>query len=221
MPDLDFDILSADVKPYAAAPTIVFQLQITNAVEGEEIYAAGLKSQIRIEAVHRKYEQETKKRLLEVFGKPERWAQTLKSLYWKQITIPVPRFTGQTVVEIPLECSEDMSAAVGKYMYAVEEGPVPLAFLFNGSIFYKGLEKPVQVTQLPWNKEALYSLPVSLWDDLLDAYFPDSKWLRVPKETFDKLCEYKARSAHPTLNHCLEALVDKALEKNQNGRRQT
>jgi stage V sporulation protein SpoVS len=97
MPDLDFEIISADVKPYAAAPTIDFKLRISNAVEGEEVYAAALKTQVRIEAVYRKYDDETKKRLLEVFGKPERWGETLKSLFWKSITIPVPRFTGQTV----------------------------------------------------------------------------------------------------------------------------
>jgi hypothetical protein len=214
MPDLDFEMLSADVKPYAAVPTIVFKLRITNTVEGEEVYAVGLKSQLRIEAMHRTYEDETKKRLLEVFGQPERWGQTLKSLFWKQITVPVPQFTGETIVDIPLECGEDMSAAVGKYMYAVEEGPVPLSFFFNGSIFYRGPEEALQVKPLPWDKEAAYSMPINLWNKLMDAYFPDSKWLRMPKDTFDKLYAYKANSAYPTLNRCLEALIDEAQTKN-------
>jgi hypothetical protein len=214
MPDLDFEIIAADVKPYAAVPTILFKLKITNTMEGEEVYAVGLRSQLRIEAMHRTYEDKTKERLLEVFGKPERWGQTLKSLFWKQITVPVPQFIGETIINIPLECGEDMSTAVGKYMYAIEEGPVPLNFFFNGSIFYKGPEEALQVTQLPWDKEATYSMPVSLWDKLLDVYFPDSKWLRVPKDTFDKLYIYKANSTYPTLNRCLEALVDGALEKN-------
>ncbi len=213
MPELNFDILSAEIKPYAVAPTIIFKLKITNKIEKEEVYAASLKTQIRIDAMHRKYEQDTKARLLEVFGAPERWGQTLKSLYWKQITIPVPRFTGETVIDIPLECSEDMSASVGKYMHAVEEGPVPLAFIFNGSIFYNGHEKNVQVKQLPLDKEAVYALPIEKWDNLLESYFPDSKWLRVSNKIFDKLNAYKAKNAHPTLNHCLKALVDNALEK--------
>jgi hypothetical protein len=215
MPELNFDILSAEIKPYAAAPTLIFKLKITNEIENEEVYAAGLKTQVRIDAMHRKYEQETKARLREVFGTPERWGQTLKSLYWKQITVPVPRFTGQTVVDIPLECSEDISAAAGKYMHAVEEGPVPLAFIFNGSIFYNGHEKNVQVKQLPWDKEAVYALPIEVWDNLLDSYFPDSKWLRVPNKIFDKLNTYKAKNAHPTLNYCLETLVNDALENDR------
>lgn len=220
MPDLNFQILSADVKPYAAAPTIDFKLKITNAVKDEEVYAAALKTQVRIEAIHRKYDKETKDRLIEVFGKPERWGETLKSLYWKSIIIPIPRFTGQTIVEFPLECSEDMTAAIGKYMYSLDEGDIPLAFIFNGSIFYKGDHENVQVVQLPWEKETSFSIPVSMWNDLLDAYFPHSKWLRVPKDVFDKLYVYKSKSAYPTLNLCLEALIDDGLKKVQNGEKE-
>jgi hypothetical protein len=220
MPDLDFEIISADVKPYAAAPTIDFKLRISNAVEGEEVYAAALKTQVRIEAVYRKYDDETKKRLLEVFGKPERWGETLKSLFWKSITIPVPRFTGQTVIEFPLECNEDMTAAIGKYMHSLKDGDIPLAFIFNGSIFYKGAQKNVQVMPLPWEKETSYRLPVSVWNDLMDAYFPEGKWLRVPKNVFDKLYVYKSKSAFPTMNLCLESLIDEGLKKVQNGKEQ-
>lgn len=215
MPDLSFKILSAEIMPYAVAPTVVFNLQISNAVADEEVYAVGLKSQIRIEAVHRQYDDAAKKRLLEVFGEPERWGETLKSLYWKTVTIPVPRFIGQTVVQVPLECSEDMSAAVGKYLYSVADGEVPLAFVFNGSIFYKGDEEKIQVTQLPWDKEASFRMPISIWDNLMEAYFPDSKWLRIPNDIFDKLYLYKAKSAYPTINRCLESLVDEGLAKVQ------
>lgn len=213
MPDLDFEIISADVKPQAAVPTIVFNLQITNDIEDEEIYAVGLKSQIRIEAVHRKYDEEAKSLLREVFGKPERWDENLKSLYWKQVTIPVPRFTGQTQVEIPLECSEDLSTSVGKYFYAIEEGEVPLTFIFKGSVFYKGSEDTIQVTPVPWEKEASYNMSISVWNNLREAYFPDSKYLRVSHELFDKLYTYKTKSIHPTLNKCLGSLVDEGLKK--------
>lgn len=213
MPDLDFEITSADVKPQAAVPTLVFRLQISNDIEDEEIYAVGLKSQVRIESVHRKYDEETKPLLRDVFGSSERWDENLKSLYWKQVTIPVPRFTGQTQIEIPLECSEDLSTSVGKYFYALEKGEIPLTFIFKGSVFYKGSEDTIQVTPVPWEKEASYNMPVSLWNNLREAYFPDSKYLRVPHELFDKLYAYKTKSIHPTINKCLESLVDEGLKK--------
>lgn len=213
MPDLDFEIVSADVKPDAAVPTMVFDLQIMNGVENEEIYAVGLKSQIRIEAIHRTYNEETRRRLREVFGKSERWNENLKSLYWKQMTVPVPRFTGQTVVEVPLECSEDLSASVGKYLYAIEDGEVPLTFIFKGSVFYKGSEDTIQVTPVPWEKETSYNMPISLWDNLRETYFPNNKWLPVPHELFDKLYTYKSKSIHPDINRCLESLIDEGLEK--------
>jgi hypothetical protein len=48
MPDLKFEILSSHVKQYAAVPTLVFNLQITNNSENEEIYSVSLKCQLMI-----------------------------------------------------------------------------------------------------------------------------------------------------------------------------
>src|SRR4051794_22984471 len=99
MPNLKFEIISSEVKRYAVLPTLSFQLQITNDVEGEEVYAAALKCQVMIEAVKRTYNEESKDKLHELFGEPFRWDETLTSFFWTIINIPVPRFTGKTVVE--------------------------------------------------------------------------------------------------------------------------
>ncbi len=137
MPELKFEIISAEVRPYAALPTIVFKLQITNEKEGEEVYAAALKCQVMIEAIKRPYDSETKTRLYELFGAPSRWNETLKSLLWIILSVPVPRFTGTTVIDVAIPCSEDQGLAAGKYFYAVRDEVVPLAFLFSGTLFYK------------------------------------------------------------------------------------
>jgi hypothetical protein len=212
MPDLTFEILSAEVKPWAVAPTLVFQLKIANAVPGEEVYAAALKCQLMIEAVRRPYDGETKERLYELFGEPHRWSETLKSLFWMNISVAVPRFTGSATVEVAVQCSEDMATAAGKYFYAVEEGEVPLAFLFSGSVFYKNEHETLQVTQVPWEKEADFKMPVSLWKDMMQAYFPDGKWLKIDREVFEKINRYKALMAFPTLETCLESLINEALK---------
>ena len=184
MPELKFEIISAEVRPYAAFPTIVFKLQISNEIENEEVYAAALKCQIMIEAIKRPYDAETKKRLYELFGEPHRWGETLKSLVWMIVNIPVPRFTGKTVVEVAVPCSEDQGLAAGKYFYGVRDEKVPLAFLFSGTLFFKGAEE----------------------------YFPDCRWLRIRKEIYDKLVMYKAATSHPTLENCLEAVLEDALK---------
>src|SRR5476649_2243639 len=119
MPDLKFEILSSEVKPFAVMPTLSFQLQITNETKDEEVYAAVLKCQVMIEAIKRTYNEESKDRLHELFGEPFRWDETLRSFFWTIVNIPVPRFTGKTVVEVAIPCSEDQALAAGKYFYAV------------------------------------------------------------------------------------------------------
>ncbi|MEO8568064.1 MAG: DUF6084 family protein [Ginsengibacter sp.] len=212
MPELKFEILSAEVRPYAALPTIVFKLQISNEIENEEVYAAALKCQIMIEAIRRPYDSETKKRLYELFGEPPRWNETLRSLMWMIINIPVPRFTGKTVVEVAVPCSEDQGLAAGKYFYAVRDEKVPLAFLFSGTLFFKGQEGQLQITQISWEKEAAYKMPAGLWQDMMEEYFPGCRWLRIRKEIYDKLVMYKAATSHPTLENCLEAVLEQALK---------
>ncbi len=212
MPDLKFEITSVEPKSFAMVPTLAFQLRVTNAVENEEVYSAALKGQVMIEAVHRDYDAATKERLVEVFGEPGRWDETLNSLLWTYVTVPLPRFTGSTVVEVPVACTADVEVAAGKYFYAIRDGIVPLAFLFSGTIFYKGAGDALQVTQLPWEKEAPFKLPIKLWHDVMEHYHPNSTWLRLRNETFEKLARFKAANALPTLDACLDRLVeDEAL----------
>ena len=43
-------------------------------------------------------------------------------------------------------------------------------------------------------------------DDVQASRVPDAAWLRLPKRSFDALCEYKARNAFPTWEQTLDAL---------------
>lgn len=213
MPDLVFEIISSQVKPYAAMPSLAFQLKITNKTENEEVYAAALKCQVMIEATKRKYNEQEKDRLHELFGESYRWHETLRSFVWTIINIPVPRFTGSKTLEVIISCSEDQALASGKYFYAVESGNIPLNFLFSGTLFYKNAEGNLQVTLVPWEKEALHKMPAGLWADMMEEYFPNTRWLKVQKEVYDKLVQYKSQTAFATLQHCLESVLDEALNE--------
>jgi Family of unknown function (DUF6084) len=212
MPNLKFEIISCGVKQFAVVPTLVFDLQITNNVDNEEVYAAALKCQVMIEAVKRTYNESSKDRLHELFGEPFRWDETLRSFFWTIVNIPVPRFTGTTVVEVAIPCSEDQALAAGKYFYAVSEGTVPLAFLFSGTLFYKDPDDNLQVTLVPWEKEAFCKMPANLWQEMMDTHFPGSRWIRLRKDIYDRLVRHKSQSAFPTLETCLESILDEALK---------
>jgi hypothetical protein len=209
MPDLTFEILSARTRSYSAVPTLVFELQITNKNAKEQVYAVALKCQLMIEAVKRTYDEETKDRLFELYGPHTRWDETLRTLFWQIINIPVPAFMDKTVIEINVPCSEDFGTAAGKYFYAVRNGDVPLDFLFSGTLFYENEESALQMTMVPWNKQALFNLPAGLWQQMMDEYFPNCRWLQIRKDIYEKLVKRKASEHFPTLQHCLEYFIER------------
>ncbi len=207
MPDLDFALVDADVLSFAASPTMLFKLHIHNAPADEQVHSIMLRTQIRIEATRRHYDAEAEARLLELFGEPSRWGETLRSLLWTHVNVIVPRFSKSIVAELPVICTYDFEVAAAKYFYALEDGEVPLLFLFSGTIFYADGEGRLQISQIPWEKEATFRLPIRVWKEMMNRYFPNSAWLRVRKDVFDRLYSYKGRQALPTWDATLDRLL--------------
>ena len=210
MPDLDFEVESADVLPYAAVPTILFRLGVQNAVEGEEIDSISLRTQIRIAATQRRYEPNEQAKLRELFGEPHQWKDTLRSLLWTNTNTIVTHFSGGCVFEMPVTCTYDFDVVGTKYFAALEDGEIPLEFLFSGTVFYRKSGGALQVALISWDNEAMFRLPVRLWREMMDNYFPNSAWLRLHKDTFDRLYDYRSRNALLTWDRTLESLLNTA-----------
>ena len=206
MPDLEFRIEGAEVAPFAAVPSLLFKLRIEN-LEDEPIRSVALNTQIRIAAAGRHYEVAEQERLIELFGEPSRWKDTLRSLLWTHTVLQVPRFSGSTVVDMPVTCTYDLEVVAAKYFHALEEGEVPLEFLFSGTVFYAGEGGRLQTARISWEKEAEFRLPVKLWKEMMDQYFPNSAWVRLRKDAFDQLYDYKVRKGLPTWEDTIEALL--------------
>jgi hypothetical protein len=210
MPDLDFEVERADVLPYAAVPTILFRLGVQNAVEGEAIDSISLRTQIRIAATQRRYVPDEQVKLRELFGEPHQWKDTLRSLLWTNTNTIVTRFSGGRVFEMPVTCTYDFDVVGTKYFAVLEDGEIPLEFLFSGTVFYRKDGGALQVAQISWEKEAKFRLQVRLWREMMDHYFPNSAWLRLPKVTFDRLYDYRSRNVLLTWDRTLESLLDTA-----------
>ena len=206
MPDREFILEGAEVADFAAIPSLVFKLRIEN-LEDEPVRSVALNTQIRIAATGRHYEAAEQERLLELFGEPSRWKDTLRSLLWTHTVLQVPRFSGSTVVDMPVACTYDLEVVAAKYFYALQDGEVPLEFLFSGTIFYAGEDGRLQTTRISWEKEAEFRLPVRLWKEMMDQYFPNSAWVRLRKDVFDQLYDYKVRKGLPTWEATVEALL--------------
>jgi len=207
MPELEFGVLEAEVIPFAASPTMMFKVRIVNATEGEKIQSIMLRAQIRMEVTRRQYDDETEARLLDVFGRPSQWGDTLRSLLWTHTMTIVPSFEGSAVFEMPVTCTYDFEVVSSKYFHALRDGDVPLIFLFSGTVFYTGDDDRLQIAPVPWEAEATFRLPVRYWHEMMDRYFPNAAWLRVQRDVFDRLHDYLARRALPSWDAALEELL--------------
>jgi hypothetical protein len=206
IPELDFRIEDAYPQEYAAVPTIVFRLAVES-VGGQAVRSALLDTQIQIAARARPYDAEDADGLGDIFGSSERWSTTLRTLLWMRTTRVVPPFEGATVVDLPVTCSYDLDVLASRYFGGVGSGGVPLEFLFSGSVFYSGADGRLQTSRISWEKEATYSLPVSVWRETMDRHFPGTAWLRVSNETYDRLTEERARRGEADFEGTLGALL--------------
>ncbi len=207
MPELNFEIVGAEVAIFAAVPTLLFKLYVSNALPQERIQSIMLKAQIQIAATQRRYSPAAKEQLLDVFGEPQRWSETLRSFLWTHTNTIIPAFTTETTTDLPITCSYDFEVVSTKYFAALEDGEIPLNFLFSGTIFYTTETGLVQIGQIAWSKEAAYRLPVALWRQMIQHYYPNSTWIRMHKDVFDQLYLYKTEHGLPTLEDALTNLL--------------
>jgi Family of unknown function (DUF6084) len=206
VPDLNFEIESAAPQPYAAAPLLNFKLRVSNATD-ELTHTVILRCQIMLDVTRRRYNADERDLLLDLFGEPEQWDRTLRNMLWTNTSVVVSAFSGATVVDLPVHCAFDFNVAATKYFAGLEEGEVPLLLLFSGTIFYMAETGALQVTRVPWEKEARYRLPVRIWREMMDMYYPNSAWLCLRRDVFDRLYRYKAHRCIPTFEEALERVI--------------
>jgi len=208
MPDLNFQVEGAEAVPFTASPLLAFKLRLTNTDASELIQSVALRCQIQIEATHRRYGAKEQAKLLDLFGAPERWSRTLRAMLWTHASVIVTPFQGSAVVDLPVPCTFDFNVAAAKYFAGLEDGEVPLNLMFSGTIFYETATDGLQVEQIPWDREAKYRLPVQVWKDMMDIYYPNSAWLCLRRDVFDKLSQYKMDRGIPTWEEALERLLN-------------
>jgi hypothetical protein len=210
MPDLRFTVEGAEAAPFAATPLLVLRLRVESANHEETIHSISLRAQIQIEATRRHYSAAEKEKLLDLFGEPDRWSRTLRAMLWTHADAVIPAFTGSTVAELHVPCTFDFNVAATKYFYGVSEGDIPLILLFSGTIFYAGAQGVLQVAPIPWDKEARYRLPVQVWREMMDSYYPNSAWLSLRRDVFERVYEYKVRHGISSWEEALTSLLSAA-----------
>jgi hypothetical protein len=206
-PEPEFAVLGARPIKYAAAPMLALDLQVSEP-SGRQVYMIALTIQLMIEPARRRYDDGTRERLIELFGEPERWAVTTRSLVWSQLDVVVPAFTGSTTVAVPIACNFDLEVAAAKYLHSLPDGEAPLALHFNGLVYYRSDDGGLQMVLIPWTKSIDFRMPVSVWRETIDHYYPNTGWIALRSETIEALQREKLRRGLATLDALVSELVD-------------
>jgi hypothetical protein len=201
-PELAFAVEGAEPLAHAAVPTLRFALRVESDLPVRSVL---LDVQVQIAARRRPYDEAAHERLFELFGPTENWGTSLRTLLWTRTTLVVPPFSAAAVVDLDIPCSYDLEVLASRYFDALQDGDVPLEFLFSGTVF---AGTPLQVTRISWEKEAEYRLPVPVWKETLERHFRGTAWLRLGKPAFDRLSAYKSRHALASWDEAIDGLLE-------------
>jgi hypothetical protein len=208
---LSFSILGARAEAHAVAPQLALRVLVEES-SGADIYAVALRAQIMFEPQRRRYDVAESELLVDLFGAPDRYGETLRPLLWTHATQMVPAFRGATEIELPVPCSYDFEVSAHKYLSALASGTIPLNVLFSGTVLERS-GSGIAAGFVPWSCEARFALPVARWREAMDAHFPNAAWIRVMRDTFDELQRYKSAQQCPTWDAAVVRLIDGAAAR--------
>ena len=189
-PEATFEILGAAHEPFAAQPTLRFELGVSEPTD-RPIYAITLTAQINFDPARRDYDADTRAELFELFGSPERWPSTTRSFLWCHANTLVHSFSGATTFGLEVPCTADLEVTAARYVSALPDGEVPLTFHFTGRILYEGPGRQVQVVHLPWSTQASYRMPVTIWKAMIKHHHGNSGFILLHDDTIAELTDYK------------------------------
>ena len=205
---LRFACTGARPEPFAAGPSLLFDLRVSDTT-GRRVHSIALRTQFRIEPRNRKYTAEEQARLVDLFGEPARWGETLNPLQLATVATTVAGFTDEITATVTVPLTYDLDIAATKFCHGLADGEVPLLLLFAGTIYYQG-DGGVQVGPVPWSEEAPFRLPVATWRAAMDDHYPGSTFIRISTGTLDALAAYRSKHVITTWDETLERLLKEA-----------
>jgi hypothetical protein len=206
-PEPEFAVTGAAPAPSSAAPALVFTLRAVD-TSGRDVYTVALTAQILLQPARRSYDEEARGRLVELFGTPDRWRETIdQTIVFAQADALLPSFSGETTFELRVPLTYDLEVASAKYVDALRDGHVPLTFTFTGTVFYRDESGRLQLVKVPWSANARFRLPVEVWRRAIESHFGAGGWIRLHADTLERLQRLKAERGLPSFDACLDELL--------------
>ncbi len=206
MANLSFTVDRVSAELDAACPTLNFQIRAEQK-SLEKIQAVVLESRIFVEPRAQPLSRGALDRLEDLFGESSQWATSNRPLTWARASAILPAFSGSARFDLEVPCSFDFNVASTKFFYGLEAPSAMLRFDFSGTIFVDR-----QAVALPAGLQSRFELPVAIWSDLMDAYYPHSMWLRLPRNVFHRMNQYRMENQIPTWEDVLERLLPSGQE---------
>jgi hypothetical protein len=207
MTELRFSVLDIAPEPYAVVPTLVARLQVEETT-GEPVHALALRAQVRIDAQRRRYDDD------EAVGCSTSSARRSAGARRSAAAVDAHdrdgaglhgRHRGRAGAAVHVRLR-----GVGREVpQRAARRRDPLLLLFSGTVFTRG-STGFAVTQVPWDRETSYRLPVAVWREVMDRYFPGSQWLRLDRDTVEALTRFKSERGLPTWEETFAALLAEA-----------
>ena len=104
------------------------------------------------------------------------------------------------------------------------DGEIPIFLMFSGTVFYADPEDSLKVAPISWDKETRFRMPLAVWKDMMERYYPNSAWLCLRKDVFEELHRFKVEHGIPTWEQAIETnprpsrgdgrlMIDDAVER--------
>ncbi len=191
MTKLHMRVLDAQPQRHAASPMVRFHLQVS--APGAALDGLLLRVRFQIEPSVRVPEL------------------SMRPLQWTEVTAMVGSFTQQTTFDVLAPCTYDQEIASAKYFGALEGGDVPLRLFFNGTMFFSG-DHGFNVEMVPWDLECTWRMPLAVWTAAIDTCFPNQAWIRVERDAFAMLRDYRVRRGLPSWEAVFSELLSEHVE---------
>ena len=68
---------------------------------------------------------------------------------------------------------------------------------------------------VPWDREANFRLPISVWKEMMEMHFPNTAWLCLRRDVFEQLYQYKVRHGIPTWEQAISRALAAAETTNE------
>jgi hypothetical protein len=206
MSALAVTVLDAAPSAQTAAPAIVFRLRLEN-ISSLRVHALGLRCHVQIDPRSRKHSPDEQARLYELFGSAQQWDRALQPVTWAHTSTVVPSFDRQIEIDLAVPCTYDLEVASAKYLHAIRTGVVPLAFAFSGTSFSLTDRSTLTIQPVPWDVDASFQMPATVWRAAMDQFFPGGGWLRLQRETIDRLQAFRGEQAVVSWDEAIALLL--------------